>query len=274
MGQDRRQGRADGWVARHPLLTFGVLAYALSWAYWLTLLARGWRVEPGSPATHLPGLAGPALAAGLVTAWVEGWPGLRAMAGRAVRWPQPRLRSLALALSPLVAGALVFAGAAVVGGRLPDLAGLLAYPGLPPGWPAPAVIGAALLLNGYGEELGWRGFLLRRLAATQRPLRAAVIVAVVWAGWHAPLFWLHAGMAAMWGPLMLGWAGGLLAGSLLLGWIFLATDSVLVVALWHTAFNFMVATPPGKGVVAAVLNGLVIVAAVRVMRAWQAAERH
>ncbi|MFG6457645.1 CPBP family intramembrane glutamic endopeptidase [Roseateles sp. BYS96W] len=267
-------GRHGGWVGRHPLLAFGVLAYALSWAYWLTLLALGWRVEQGSAATHLPGLAGPALAAGVVTAWVEGPASLRALAARALRLPRPRLRSLALALSPLAAGALVFAGAAAVGGGLPQGEAFLAYPGLPSGWPALAIIGVALLLNGYGEELGWRGFLLRRLVATQRPLRAALIVAAVWAGWHAPLFWLHAGMAAMWGPLMLGWAGGLLAGSLLLGWLFLATDSVLVVALWHTAFNFMVATPPGHGVIAVVLNGLVVVAAVRVLRAWQSAQRH
>ncbi|MCE4554479.1 CPBP family intramembrane glutamic endopeptidase [Roseateles cellulosilyticus] len=256
------------WIRRHPLRAYVLLAGALSWNYWLALLALGWRVAPGSDATHLPGLAGPAVAALLVTACAEGEAGWRALWQRCRRWPSPPGRTLVLALSPLIAGAAVFAARALVTGQLPAWAQFKAYPGLPADGSWPAVVLVALLLNGFGEELGWRGFLLRRLAASQGPRRAALIVAGVWALWHLPLFWLHAGMAAMVGPMLLGWAGGLVAGSLLLGWLFLATDSVLVVAVWHTAFNFMVATPPGHGAVAIVLNAAVVVAAVRVWRAW------
>jgi hypothetical protein len=33
-----------GWIARHPVIAFGVLAYALTWSAWLPLLAQtqGW----------------------------------------------------------------------------------------------------------------------------------------------------------------------------------------------------------------------------------------
>ncbi|MFN3304096.1 MAG: lysostaphin resistance A-like protein [Roseateles sp.] len=258
------------WVRRHPLTAFVLLAYGLSWSWWLAMGALGWRVAPGSAATHLPGLLGPALAALGVTGWAEGRVGLRALLARCARWPRPRWRTLGLALSPLLVAALVFAALAPFTGRLPVWTQFKAYPGLPADWPWFAVVVAALLLNGFGEELGWRGFLLQRLARRHGPPRAALGVAAVWALWHLPLFWVHAGMAAMLGPMLLGWVGGLVAGSLLLGWLFMATDSVLVVALWHTAFNFMVATPPGQGAVAIALNALVVLAAVRVWRAWQA----
>ena len=56
-----------------PLIVFTVLAFALSWASWLVLLAQGLRVAPGSDDTHLPGLMGPAIAA-LVTFAAFGTP--------------------------------------------------------------------------------------------------------------------------------------------------------------------------------------------------------
>ncbi len=39
----------------------------------------------------------------------------------------------------------------------------------------------------FGEEFGWRGYLLPRLAARFGNARAALIVGVIWGLWHAPL---------------------------------------------------------------------------------------
>lgn len=250
-----------------------MLACGLSWSYWLGMAALGLRVAPGSAATHLPGLLGPGLAAAATAAWFgpssgdgSAGQGLGQLMARCVAWPRSWGRACLWALSPLLAGAVVFGAQGLLMGRWPAMEAFRAYPGLPADWPGWAVVGTALLLNGFGEELGWRGFLLPRLAARLGPRRACVAVAVAWGLWHLPLFWVHAGMAAMVGPLLLGWAGGLLAGSLVLGWLYCRTQSVLVVALWHTAFNFMVATPPGRGAVAIALNALVALAAVWVWR--------
>ena len=41
-----------------------------------------------------------------------------------------------------------------------------------------------------GEEIGWRGFLLRGLLNRQSPLVATLVVAVVWTLWHSPLYFI------------------------------------------------------------------------------------
>ena len=74
-------------VARRPLAAYLVLACAASWAWWLPMAAWGQvsRAGQGWP-THLLGLAGPALAAVVVTALAGGRPGLADLWQRAVRW--------------------------------------------------------------------------------------------------------------------------------------------------------------------------------------------
>lgn len=253
----------------HPVASYGVLAFTLSWSYWGLLIVRGQRVVPGGDVTHLPGLAGPLLAAAACIALQDGWPGLRRFLVRCVTVPVPRLRAVALALSPLAAGAMVFLGAALLSLRsLPVWSDFTRYPGALPGWSPGLTLVLAWLLNGLGEEGGWRGYLLPRLAVRGSRLRAAVLVAGVWMLWHAPLFVLNDSMAALLGPALLGWAISLLAGSVLLAWLQVRTGSVLVVACWHTSFNVMVATPPGQGVVAAVLSSVVMGLAAVIAWRW------
>ena len=75
------------------------------------------------------------------------------------------------------------------------------------------------------------------------------------------------------GPLSLGlagtagWAVGLFFGSVFLAWLVgEGRGSVLVVALWHTAYNLATATEANAGAVAAVATGAVVVATVWIMR--------
>ncbi len=67
-------------------------------------------------------------------------------------------------------------------------------PGTPPTL-SPTLLGAYLgyfvlvfIAVGFPEELGWRGFALPRLQARLGPLRASLILGVLWAGWHLPFF--------------------------------------------------------------------------------------
>jgi membrane protease YdiL (CAAX protease family) len=52
-----------------------------------------------------------------------------------------------------------------------------------------SVFNYSTLLGGpLFEEPGWRGFALPRLEARFGPLRASMLLAVIWTGWHLPLF--------------------------------------------------------------------------------------
>ena len=64
-----------------------------------------------------------------------------------------------------------------------------------------------------------------------------------------------------------GWFVGLFFGSVFLAWLIGAAEgSVLVVALWHTAYSFATATEAGAGGVAAVATMAVVAATVWIMR--------
>lgn len=70
--------------------------------------------------------------------------------------------------------------------------------GIPPALPSPTIIWPALFvatlvlapfLNGvfgFGEELGWRGYLLPKLMPLGKP-RAYFVVGIIWGLWHLPL---------------------------------------------------------------------------------------
>jgi len=46
----------------------------------------------------------------------------------------------------------------------------------------------ALLAGPLGEEIGWRGVALPRLQQLHGPVKASLILGVLWAFWHAPIW--------------------------------------------------------------------------------------
>ncbi|GAA1641177.1 MULTISPECIES: CPBP family intramembrane glutamic endopeptidase [Brevibacterium] len=91
-------------------------------------------------------------------------------------------------------------------------------------------------LFAFGEEVGWRGWLITSL----RPLGtwpALIIIGVVWGLWHAPLILLGYNFAR---PDLLG-LGLMVVGcvmvGILLGWLRLRTGSVWPAVAAHAALN-------------------------------------
>jgi membrane protease YdiL (CAAX protease family) len=88
----------------------------------------------------------------------------------------------------------------------------------------------------FGEEVGWRGLLLRELEALGL-WRASAVIGVVWGFWHAPLIVLGHNYPQH------PWAGVLLMTGLtvllspLLGYLTLGAGSVVAAALFHGTFN-------------------------------------
>ena len=260
-----------GILTRHPLVLFFVLAYALTWAVEIPLVAaaRGWTGRPASPAIHYWGAYGPLLAAFITTAATEGAAGCRRLLGQMARWRVQPLWWL-VALSPLLLCALT----AVV---LRELRGSWIDPGafgrvnFLPDLGAGALL-LWLLTSGLGEETGWRGFALPRLQQSHSALAASLMLALLWIGWHAPaLFYLPSytrlGLSVL--PMF---ALGIAAGSVFLTWLYNGSQGGLLLAIvWHGTFNFVTASPEGDPVVAAVASTVPIVWAVVVILVWKPA---
>jgi len=254
------------WIRSHPLLAYVLLAYALSWAYWLPLALTGRVVRLGSSVTQFPALLGPLLAAFAVTAVTDGRSGVRDLAARVFRWRVP-VRWWLLALgSPLILLAVALFVMAL-GPGLPELADFGRMAGLPE-WGVPFVWVMLMLVNGLGEETGWRGYVMPLLRRRHGQLSASLLLVPIWAGWHLPLFFLLQTYRDL-GPVGIpGFLVGLACGAIVLGWLYESAGcSVLIAAVWHGTYNLTVATAAGHGTVAAVVSTGVILGAVLI--AWR-----
>lgn len=162
-------------VARHPLLAFFLIAYAVAWGFW--------------PAGSF-GAFGPLVAALIVIPVCQGRAGLKEWGLRLVRW---RVRwiwyviavAVPLGIHVVTAGLTLAAGADV-----PRVTGSSVL--------AVAATFALRLVNptdgALGEEPGWRGYAQPALQGSgHSPLHATAIMAVLIAGWHVPLFFLDDG---------------------------------------------------------------------------------
>lgn len=236
---------------------FLVLAFALSWAWAWPLALSGALVSRGAGwPTHFPALAGPAVAAFLTTAWVSGRTGVKDLLARLGRWRFP-LRWWAVTLSPLAFLAVALLVQAAIG-DLPKLADFGRYTGLP----TVGVLGVAILavvLNGFGEETGWRGYAVPTLVSRFGPLGAALVIAPVWALWHLPYFFLLDSYQSFNLFTIIGFLVGLAFGSVVLTWLYLGTGgSILAVAIWHGLFNMATATDGATNIIASAVSALVI----------------
>jgi membrane protease YdiL (CAAX protease family) len=257
------------WINIHAIVCYYLLAIVISWSYWIALLAFGLRVEPGSSTSHLPGLLGPAVAAFIITALVGGRRGVRELLGRVYKLPVPRLQNLLLALSPIALGLLTFYALHLLDKPPPTLAAFTHYPGIPLSWSLGLVIIVSFIVNGFGEEIGWRGFATEHLVEKYGWFKATILVTMLWAVWHIPVFWLNTNMTALIGPQLIGWLFGLLCGAFVLAQVYLLSGhSILCVAIWHTAFNMLVATEAGHGLPAAVISTMVMVWGIVIAIRW------
>jgi membrane protease YdiL (CAAX protease family) len=246
---------------RYSLIMFFVLAYGLSWALEipLALRARGLIAAPIPGSLHYLAAYGPMLAAIIVTGLTDGQVALKALWERMRKW---RVRPMwwLVALAPLVLYALLALVLRIIEGEGSGLVALGQIDFLPN-------LGAGALLVwfltfGLGEETGWRGYALPRLQRSRSALSATVILSALWALWHLPLFFYLYDTT-----ILVGFLLGLLAGAITFTWLYNSTGgSILLVAVWHAAFNFVTGCLACKtGVTAAVVSALVMVWAVVVV---------
>jgi uncharacterized protein len=98
------------------------------------------------------------------------------------------------------------------------------------------IIGAGSL-EAIGEEFGWRGFLLPRLAGYGR-VRAGLASGILWASWHAPLIYVAAAYHGGAGPLyMVPFTITIVAMSFVANELRVASGSTWPAVLFHGAHN-------------------------------------
>jgi membrane protease YdiL (CAAX protease family) len=229
-----------GVLARHPLVSFFVIAYAGAWLLELPVVLS--RTGTGLLPYTLPPVVvlvliaaatytGPTLSAFVMARATEGREGPKRLLRRYVLW-RVQFRWYLFVL--LVIPASVLLGAIVLPGVLASYQPLTL--GLLLGYPVAFVV--TFVLGGpLGEEPGWRGFALPRLQAAYGPLAGSALLGVLWALWHFPLFW-----TGVWTPPtlanMIMFVVMITALTVVMAWVFNnAEGSLLITMLMHASFN-------------------------------------
>lgn len=94
-----------------------------------------------------------------------------------------------------------------------------------------------------GEEIGWRGYALPRLAGRFGFARASLLLGLIWACWHLPLFFVPG--ADKYGQSFPVWTLQVVALSVAITWLYAgAGGSLLLTMLMHSAVNQTVGIIP------------------------------
>jgi membrane protease YdiL (CAAX protease family) len=221
-----------------PVVKFFALTYLVTWTSWLAAVAIS---QPAQPASLIRGLllafgtAAPALVALVLTASEKGMVGLTAMLSRLFQAGVDfRFYVVAILYLPAVKAAVA-----------------LSYRFSTGQWPrfgheGPLVIAVAILLSTpvqAGEEIGWRGYALPRIAARFGLGPAGMVVGLLWGVWHLPLFFVRG--ADQYGQSLLLFVLAVVAFSIAIAWVYGHTQgSLLMTMLMHSAANQTVGIVP------------------------------
>jgi membrane protease YdiL (CAAX protease family) len=207
-----------------------LIALTVSWACFIPVALESQKTIqfPFSPQILLLiGIFGPFFAAFLLK-WIQsGRSGVWQFFKRGFDWRFGYKIYFFIILIPIFTSAISYL---IVGGKTPNLDILTV---------APMFIVYFFLGGSFGEEFGWRGFALDGLLKVQKPLIASLIVGIIWAIWHLPLFWI-VGTSQFYTPF---WLFTITATALSVQytWVYLRTNgNIFACLLFHTFTNITV----------------------------------
>lgn len=247
------------------LFAYFLLTFTVTWSVWFAASALA---APGNTGlfgargpVFLTAVSAPALVALLFTLQAEGRSGVIRLVGGIGRW-KVAARWYAFAIGYFV---VIKLGAALIHRVFTDR------------WPPFGDTPIALMLLGIaistwvqaGEELGWRGYALPRLAASVGLGSASLILGVVWAAWHLPLFFLPESGST--GQSFPAYLLQVTAMSVVFAFLYWKTGgSLLLVMLAHAAVNNTTGIVPAavSGATDAIFLGGSLVAWATVALSW------
>ncbi len=228
------------WSHRHPVVCYFALTFFISWLG--AFLVAAPHLIRRQPLPELTGvlmfpamLLGPSLACILLTRLFDGPAGLREVFSRmrhfgfTVRWYAALLIPPILVLSILLL-LKTFVSPVYSPNRF--------WLGMAFGIPA-----------GFFEEIGWTGFAFPKMRLKLPPLRAAILLGLLWGLWHVPVinflgtavphgtYWLH---------FFLAFTAAMTAMRVLISWLYAHTKSIPLAQLMHACStgSLVVFSPP------------------------------
>jgi membrane protease YdiL (CAAX protease family) len=219
------------------LLEFFLLTYAVTWTFFITAIA----ISHGTASTDqtlaavrgilvFAGTLSPALVALILTARAGGISMTGALLSRSFQW-RARARWYLFAVSYMAAIKLTVA--------ITDRLATGSWPQFD-SQPFGMIMFAIIVSTPFqsGEEIGWRGYALPRLAERVGFSRGSVLLGVMWAFWHLPLFYLRVPGNDEYGQSFPVWGLGVTALSVAFAWLYTHTNgSLLLTMLMHSAVN-------------------------------------
>jgi membrane protease YdiL (CAAX protease family) len=219
------------------LKIFLVVSFLVSWICWgiLVPLARARTMvygQPGFMLLYMLGGLGPTFAAYIAVLATPAQSPLGEFHSRLFRW---RVAGWWYVLALLLPVALALASVGVA---------ILVEPDFPRGlsvrpWYMLVPLFIVMVAGGGLEELGWRGVAQPEMERNLRRPAAAVLVGLIWALWHLPLFVLPG--VGQYGTNFPVFAIGLVGGALILAWLYGRTKSILLCILFHAGWNAVAA---------------------------------
>jgi uncharacterized protein len=175
--------RHAGFIVSHPLLSFFVLAFAISWGALLVAVGLGpggfsatpQQLQAAIPYAVPAMLAGPGIAGLLLTGVLDGRAGFHELRTRLLTWRVgARWYVVALLTAPLLMMAVLLALSLISPMFLPRIF-------TSSGTASVLLMGLAVgLPTGILEELGWTGFAIPGLRLRHGVLVTGLIVGVLW----------------------------------------------------------------------------------------------
>lgn len=228
------------FLVRHPVLSYYLMSCVFFWTLLIlfgTIVVGALHVDPSAqPWTvwivTILGSWMPSLSAAIVVRATQGPEAAAGLFARLVRFNLPARWYLA-SLIPLGVVALAVLGYRLSGGAPEGSTPLTAST-----WFHLLVIN--LLTGPTGEEPGWRGFALPRLLERFSPLKAGLVLGLMWSFWHL-MMWLvasgYTGTTLL--VYILEFTVTIVAVNLLMIWIYRhVPDSLAPMVLTHFVFNF------------------------------------
>jgi membrane protease YdiL (CAAX protease family) len=237
-----------GVAAGHPVIAFLVMAYAFGWP---TLLAGHYSGLPFLLASSLGMVFGLALPAFLVKGAMSGKAGVRDLLRRSLRW-RVGIQWYLLALLGLPVITLLVASVFLVVAPLQALAEK---------WPLfftmflPGILIPFALIQLF-EEAGWTGFMQHTLQDRHGPLLASILVVPAFALFHLPLDLIETPQILIVLVQVAVQAVASIFLRVVIMWLYNSSGrSVLIVALFHSAFNSLSGSHVATGFIRELIAG-------------------